>query len=170
MYLADRAEMLANLIYCNIHDTTDAGGDGSSILYTDIRADAEDLSISSGKRQTLLDQARYTFGSNENDTLAGTGNADHLYGMGGDDELQGYAGNDYLEGGSGNDKLDGGIGKRGRIYLLTPPSFQDVFSRCWQQIELSGFVANELSAFALRGEWPQAAFCSCCFLQVPSRW
>jgi hypothetical protein len=60
MYLADRAEMLANLIYCNIHDTTDAGGDGSPILYTDIRAGAENLSISAGDRQILLDQARYT--------------------------------------------------------------------------------------------------------------
>lgn len=108
MYLADRAEMLANLIYCNLHDTTDVGDDGPPILFADIRTDGESLSISAGKHEILLDRARYTFGSKEGDALSGTSNNDHLYGMGGNDTLKGGDGADYLEGGKGQDELYGG--------------------------------------------------------------
>ncbi|MDY0399060.1 MAG: calcium-binding protein, partial [Desulfuromonas thiophila] len=127
MYLADRAEMLVNLIYCNIHDTTDAGGDGSPVLYTDIRAGAENLSISAGNRQLLLDQARYTFGSNESDPLIpGTSNNDHLFGMGGNDTLDGKGGDDWLEGGVGDDTLYGGEGAD--TYFYNPGSGQDTIT------------------------------------------
>ncbi|WP_320055887.1 hypothetical protein [Desulfuromonas thiophila] len=124
-YLTDRAEMLANLIYCNIHDTTDAGGDGSPILYTDIRIGEDNIMIQSGKRESLFDQARYTFGSKESDPLLpGTSNNDHLYGMGGNDTLDGKGGDDWLEGGKGQDTLNGGAGDD--VYVYAPGDGKDI--------------------------------------------
>ncbi len=109
-YLADRAEFLACLIKANLMDTTDVGGDGPPILFTDIGTNGENISVSSGTRGSLLDQARYTFGSPRIDTLAGSSNDDRLYGMNGNDTLLGFGGDDYLEGGVGNDSLNGGNG------------------------------------------------------------
>lgn len=50
------------------------------------------------------------YGSNSNDTIAGTDRDSYLVGLNGNDNLDGKAGNDYLNGGTNNDVLSGGIG------------------------------------------------------------
>ncbi|NLC70239.1 MAG: hypothetical protein GX751_02640 [Desulfuromonadaceae bacterium] len=102
IYLADRAEMLANLIYGNIHDTSDTGTD---VRYVDLE---KGVSLN----ETILSDPSKTiaFGGSSNDVLEGTETLlsgdlfnDHLYGMDGNDVLNGKGGNDYFEGGKGND-------------------------------------------------------------------
>ncbi len=109
MYLADRSEYLANLLYANANDTTDSGSD---VHYVD---QAKDVSLN--EPVLLAPSKKIAFGSEQGDLLEGTdpllgsGNViDRLYGMDGNDSLQGFGGDDYLEGGMGNDTLIGGVG------------------------------------------------------------
>ena len=55
-----------------------------------------------GKGITQYDH-QIVFGSQNADTVNGSGDSDHLYGMSGADTLTGNGGNDYLEGGAGFD-------------------------------------------------------------------
>jgi hypothetical protein len=50
-------------------------------------------------------------GTEDDDTLTGTGGTDAIFGLGGNDALKGSGGNDCLDGAGGNDALKGGGGK-----------------------------------------------------------
>ncbi|PNU18533.1 hemolysin expression modulating protein, partial [Geothermobacter hydrogeniphilus] len=109
MYLADRADYLANLLYGNSNDTTDSGSD---VQYVDL---ADKVTLN--EPLLLNPEKKIVFGSDGADLLEGSRSAlagddvtDRLYGMAGKDILKGYGGNDYLEGGAGNDTLTGGKG------------------------------------------------------------
>jgi Ca2+-binding RTX toxin-like protein len=126
MYLADRAEMLANLIYGNINDTTSTGTD---VQYVDLPSNLtlnkplllapERTIIFGGENGEVLEGTKHwASGDNYNDRLYGGGGKDVLLGYGGDDYLEGGTGGDVLDGGSGNDILHGGSGRD--IYMFGP--------------------------------------------------
>jgi hypothetical protein len=108
-YLADRAEMLFNVIYANIHDTK----------VTDFETQYADLTKDIHLNKDVGANKKIAFGTDDGETLEGIDPesffgdekaGDHLYGMGGNDILRGYGGDDYLEGGEGQDTLLGGAG------------------------------------------------------------
>lgn len=114
MYLADRAEMLANLIHSNINDTTLIDG---NVQYVDKQEDVTLKVISATKT--------VAFNGDEGGILEGvrTNAGNRLYGGSGNDVLRGYSGDDYLEGGAGNDVLDGGSGND----ILNGGSGRDIY-------------------------------------------
>jgi Ca2+-binding RTX toxin-like protein len=106
MYLADRAEMLHNLIHANIHDTTVTFTDAQ---YIDL---PKNVFLNIGEDEVCK---TFAFGGDNGEELKGINLplgfdefGDRLYGMGGNDILRGYGGEDYLEGGRGYDELYGG--------------------------------------------------------------
>ena len=62
-----------------------------------------------GHTDTLYNIERI-IGSNQNDTLRGSGGADYFHGHNGADLIESYAGDDTLVGGAGNDTIRGGDG------------------------------------------------------------
>ncbi|ORJ62019.1 hypothetical protein [Geothermobacter hydrogeniphilus] len=87
MYLADRAEYLANLLYANSNDTTDSGTD---VQYVDLSD-----RVTLNQPLLLNPEKKISFGTDTADllegswsVLAGDNVVDHLYGMGGNDAMQ----------------------------------------------------------------------------------
>jgi len=122
MYLADRAEMLTNLVHSYINDTTSTGTD---VQYVDLPSN-----ITLNKPLLLAPEKTIVFGGENSEVLEGTKHwlsgdnfNDRLYGGGGKDVLRGYGGDDYLEGGVGDDVLDGGTGND----ILNGGSGRDIY-------------------------------------------
>jgi len=99
-WLADRSEFLLDVIQENLTDR-DIGA----------RADHYRHFFDLGSGRTLLEPAsngnlmRFTFGSQQDDSVSGLGGVDHIYGGLGNDSIQGGGGNDYIEGNGGEDLL-----------------------------------------------------------------
>jgi Ca2+-binding RTX toxin-like protein len=111
MYLADRADMLANLMVMNVND-----GYNESVVRFEDMTSGEVVFHSDSQ---LVPQKTIVFGSDQGEEIHGQKASaehpyigdnfeDHLYGMGGDDHIYGYGGIDHIEGGAGNDTLIGG--------------------------------------------------------------
>ncbi|MGB3211135.1 MAG: calcium-binding protein, partial [Desulforhopalus sp.] len=125
MYLADRADMLANLIVMNIND----GYNESIVRFEDVES-----GISVLQPGLSAPQRNIVFGSNHGEEVNGTSLPyggdnfdDHLYGMGGDDQIFGKGGNDYIEGGKGRDTLSGGDGKD-TFFIMGDDEAYDIFN------------------------------------------
>jgi Ca2+-binding RTX toxin-like protein len=121
-YLADRSEMLVNLVLRNSSDARIVNP--GTLLATDYIDRRLVLETSNGFTREVLKEDKVfvggglvrsgarqvAFGSDGVDAFKGSGFADRLYGGGGDDKLVGLGGVDYLQGDQGNDMLEGGVG------------------------------------------------------------
>ncbi|MHB1198399.1 MAG: calcium-binding protein [Polaromonas sp.] len=102
-WIADRAAMLAAIVYRNQYDssgvlTPNPAQGIKAGHYLDLASNT-DLTVGLDVSTTR----EFAFGGDAADTLFGRSAEDHLYGGAGDDTLNGQGGNDYLEGGVGAD-------------------------------------------------------------------
>lgn len=146
LYLADRAEMLANFIYANINDTANSD---SRIVYRDYGQDVTLNKATFGIPTDPNPERTIAFGDDgDNGFIEGTHplwagtHDDRLYGMGGDDKLVGYDGNDFLDGGRGQDVLRGGEGND-TFYIQGTDTDYDIFNGGADEDKILGSSGND---------------------------